>query len=92
MVMNWKRKSHEEYDILNFWNFPKGLGLNVKVGSFSPNAPEGQKLSLSDHMIQWAMGLTEVGFILFQYFDLHVNLKLIFLFIINFHCSNRACL
>ncbi|XP_027289727.1 vomeronasal type-2 receptor 116-like isoform X2 [Cricetulus griseus] len=60
VVVNWKRKSHEEYDILNFWNFPKGLGLNVKVGSFSPNAPEGQKLSLSDHMIQWAMGLTEI--------------------------------
>uniref|UniRef100_A0A8C2LKW7 Vomeronasal type-2 receptor 116 n=1 Tax=Cricetulus griseus TaxID=10029 RepID=A0A8C2LKW7_CRIGR len=60
VVMNWKRKSHEEYDILNFWNFPKGLKLNVKVGTFSPNAPEGQKLFLSDHMIQWATGLTEI--------------------------------
>ncbi|XP_021505187.1 vomeronasal type-2 receptor 116-like [Meriones unguiculatus] len=60
VVLDWKRKSHAEYDILNFWNFPKGLGLNVKVGTFFPNAPEGQKLSLSNHMIQWATGLTEI--------------------------------
>ncbi|XP_040590025.1 vomeronasal type-2 receptor 116-like [Mesocricetus auratus] len=60
VLLNWKRKSHEEYDILNFWNFPKGLGLNVKVGTFSTNAPKGQKLSLSSHMIQWATGLTEI--------------------------------
>ncbi|XP_006996684.3 vomeronasal type-2 receptor 116-like [Peromyscus maniculatus bairdii] len=59
VVLDWKRKSHAEYDILNFWNFPEGLGLNVKVGTFSPNAPEGQKLSLSYHMIQWATGITE---------------------------------
>ncbi|XP_027286795.1 vomeronasal type-2 receptor 116-like [Cricetulus griseus] len=58
-VLDWKRKSHAEYDILNFWNFPKGLGLKVKVGTFSPNAPGGQKLSLSSHMIQWSTGLTE---------------------------------
>ncbi|XP_036032579.1 vomeronasal type-2 receptor 116-like [Onychomys torridus] len=60
VVLDWKRKSHAEYDILNFWNFPKGLGINAKVGTFSPNAPEGQKLSLSYHMIQWATGLTEI--------------------------------
>ncbi|XP_003515569.1 vomeronasal type-2 receptor 116, partial [Cricetulus griseus] len=57
--MDLKRKSHADYDILNFLNFPKGLGLNVKVGTFFPNAPDGQKLSLSSHMIQWSTGLTE---------------------------------
>ncbi|XP_040590006.1 vomeronasal type-2 receptor 116-like [Mesocricetus auratus] len=60
VVLNWKLKSHEQYDILNFWNFPKGLKLNVKIGTFSPSAPEGKKLSLSSHMIQWATGLTEI--------------------------------
>ncbi|CAH7411649.1 vomeronasal type-2 receptor 116 [Phodopus roborovskii] len=60
VVLDWKRKSHEEYDILNFLNFPKGLVLNVKVGTFSPNAPEGEKLSLSSHMIQWSTGLTKI--------------------------------
>ncbi|KAL1765246.1 vomeronasal type-2 receptor 116-like [Sigmodon hispidus] len=60
VVLDWKRKSHAEYDILNFWNFPKGLGLNVKIGTFSPNAPEDQKLSLSYHMIQWVTGQTEI--------------------------------
>ncbi|XP_028644412.1 vomeronasal type-2 receptor 116-like, partial [Grammomys surdaster] len=59
VVLDWKRKSHVEYDILNFWNFPKGLGLNVKVGTFSPNAPKDQKLSISSNMIQWATGSTE---------------------------------
>ncbi|OBS83452.1 hypothetical protein A6R68_22558, partial [Neotoma lepida] len=75
VVLDQKRKSHAEYDILNFWNFPKGLEINAKVGTFSPNAPEGQKLSLSSHMIQWATGLTEVGFTLLQYFDLYINFK-----------------
>ncbi|XP_032752150.1 vomeronasal type-2 receptor 116-like isoform X1 [Rattus rattus] len=54
------RKSHVEYDILNFWNFPKGLGLNVKVGTFSPSAPKEQKLSVTSNMIQWATGSTEI--------------------------------
>nr|XP_006998288.2 vomeronasal type-2 receptor 116-like [Peromyscus maniculatus bairdii] len=60
VVLDQKRQSHVEYDILNFWNFPKGLEINAKVGTFSPNAPEGQKLFLSSHMIQWATGLTEI--------------------------------
>ncbi|NP_001092963.1 vomeronasal 2 receptor 24 precursor [Rattus norvegicus] len=60
VVLDYKRKSYVEYDILNFWNFPKGLGLNVKVGTFFPNAPKEQKLSISSNMIQWATGSTEV--------------------------------
>ncbi|XP_051033182.1 vomeronasal type-2 receptor 116-like [Phodopus roborovskii] len=57
VVLNWKRKPDAEYDILNFWNFPKGLALYVKVGTFFPKAPQ---FSLSDHMIQWASGFTEI--------------------------------
>ncbi|CAO2630171.1 Vomeronasal type-2 receptor 116 [Lemmus lemmus] len=55
-------KLDEEYDILNFWNFPNGLKQNMKVGTFSPKAPQGQQLFLSDHMIQWATGFTELPF------------------------------
>uniref|UniRef100_A0A8C8TNV7 Vomeronasal type-2 receptor 116-like n=1 Tax=Peromyscus maniculatus bairdii TaxID=230844 RepID=A0A8C8TNV7_PERMB len=53
MALEWKQKSDYKYDILNFWNFPKGLGLKVQVGTFLPNAPLGQQLSLSEQMIQW---------------------------------------
>ncbi|XP_032765793.1 vomeronasal type-2 receptor 116-like [Rattus rattus] len=60
MVLDFKMKSHIDYDIVNFWNFPKGLGLNVKVGTFSSNAPKDQKLSISSYMIQWATGSTEI--------------------------------
>ncbi|XP_055450824.1 vomeronasal type-2 receptor 116-like [Psammomys obesus] len=52
-IMDGRRNIDSEYDIHNFWNFPKGLGLKVKVGSFSANAPQGQQFSLSEPMIQW---------------------------------------
>ena len=57
------RRSEAEYAILNFWNFPEGLGLKVKVGKYSPHAPRGQELSLSEEMIEWAIGVPEVGWI-----------------------------
>ncbi|EHA98581.1 Vomeronasal type-2 receptor 26 [Heterocephalus glaber] len=53
-----RRKLDVVYDILNFWNFP-GLRLKVKLGTFNPHGPPGQKLSLSDDMIEWATGITE---------------------------------
>ncbi|XP_051017151.1 vomeronasal type-2 receptor 116-like [Acomys russatus] len=58
--LKWKQKLNVECDILNFWNFPKGLGLKVKVGTFSPNAPQGQQLLLSEQMIQWPEVFSEV--------------------------------
>ncbi|NP_001098042.1 vomeronasal receptor Vmn2r110 precursor [Mus musculus] len=58
--LDWRHKLNGEYDILNLWNLPKGLGQKVKIGSFSANAPEGQQLSLSEHMIQWAGGFSEI--------------------------------
>ncbi|XP_004646960.1 vomeronasal type-2 receptor 116-like [Octodon degus] len=54
-----KRKLETEYDIFNFWNFPEGLRIRMKVGEFSPHALHGQRLSLSDHLIQWATEITE---------------------------------
>uniref|UniRef100_A0A8C6IF49 Vomeronasal 2, receptor 94 n=1 Tax=Mus spicilegus TaxID=10103 RepID=A0A8C6IF49_MUSSI len=51
--LEWRQTKDSGYDILNLWNLPKGLGLKVKIGSFSANAPQGQQLSLSEQMIQW---------------------------------------
>ncbi|XP_076783579.1 vomeronasal type-2 receptor 116-like [Arvicanthis niloticus] len=60
MSLGGRQKINEEYDILNLWNLPKGLGKKVKIGSFSASAPEGQQLFLSDQMIQWAEGFSEI--------------------------------
>jgi vomeronasal 2 receptor len=65
--LDWRQTIDTEYDILNFWNLPKGLGLKVKIGSFSANAPQGQELSLSEQMIQWPEIFSEVGYILCQF-------------------------
>ncbi|XP_031207754.1 vomeronasal type-2 receptor 116-like [Mastomys coucha] len=60
MSLGLRQKLNAEYDILNLWNLPKGLGQKVKIGSFLANAPEGQQLSLSEPMIQWAGGFSEI--------------------------------
>ncbi|XP_051005354.1 vomeronasal type-2 receptor 116-like [Acomys russatus] len=59
-LMDERKNLDPGYDILNFWNFPKGLGLKVKVGTFSPNALRGQELSLSDQIIQWPTRFTKI--------------------------------
>eukprot|EP00072_Mus_musculus_P003307 NP_001098061.1 vomeronasal receptor Vmn2r120 precursor [Mus musculus] len=46
-------KLETKYDIFNFWNFPQGLGLKVKVGTFSSFLPRNKQFSLSDGMIEW---------------------------------------
>ncbi|XP_021010936.1 vomeronasal type-2 receptor 116-like [Mus caroli] len=58
--LNWRQTIDTDYDILNLWNLPKGLGLKVKIGSFSANAPQRQQLSLSEHMIQWPEIFSEI--------------------------------
>ncbi|XP_051034751.1 vomeronasal type-2 receptor 116 [Phodopus roborovskii] len=57
--LNPSQQVHMEYDILNFWNFPQGLGYKVKVGTFSPYFPSGQQLSLSEDRIEWSTGIKE---------------------------------
>ncbi|XP_012888949.1 PREDICTED: vomeronasal type-2 receptor 116-like, partial [Dipodomys ordii] len=59
VIWDEKRKLEPEYDILNIWNFPDGLALEVKVGKFSPYAPHGNQMSLSEDMVEWAIGTTE---------------------------------
>ena len=54
-------KSDSEYTIINFWKFPEGLGLKVKVGEYSQQAPCGQELSLAEAVIEWDTGITEVS-------------------------------
>nr|XP_051686738.1 vomeronasal type-2 receptor 116 [Oryctolagus cuniculus] len=49
----------KDYDILNYWNFPQGLQLQVKVGKFSPRAPHGHRLSISEEMIEWNVEFKE---------------------------------
>ncbi|XP_069859396.1 vomeronasal type-2 receptor 116-like [Dipodomys merriami] len=56
VILDEKRKLEPEYDILNIWNFPEGLELEVKVGKFSPYALRGNQLSLSEEMVQWSIG------------------------------------
>ncbi|XP_040597228.1 vomeronasal type-2 receptor 116-like [Mesocricetus auratus] len=60
VVLDPQRKLDTEYDIFNHWNFPVGLRQKMKIGTFSPNAPEGQEIFLSDHMIQWPTGFAEL--------------------------------
>nr|XP_013001863.2 vomeronasal type-2 receptor 116-like [Cavia porcellus] len=59
MHLNDEKKLDAEYDILNFWNFPDGLRLKIKLGTFTPHVPHGQQLSLTDNMIEWMTGITE---------------------------------
>ncbi|XP_069858172.1 vomeronasal type-2 receptor 116-like [Dipodomys merriami] len=59
VILNKKRKLEAEYDILNIWNFPEGLELEVKVGMFSPYAPHDNQLSLSEDMVEWSIETTE---------------------------------
>ncbi|XP_012891440.1 PREDICTED: vomeronasal type-2 receptor 116-like [Dipodomys ordii] len=59
VIWDNQRKLEPEYDIMNVWNFPEGLELEVKVGKFSPYAPHGNQLSLSEDMVQWSIETTE---------------------------------
>ncbi|XP_071068895.1 vomeronasal type-2 receptor 116-like [Dasypus novemcinctus] len=55
-----ERKLEASYDILNFWNFPEGFGFKVKVGHFDSAVPRDQQLSISEEVIEWATGFSEV--------------------------------
>ncbi|XP_048223910.1 vomeronasal type-2 receptor 116-like [Perognathus longimembris pacificus] len=63
VVLHDERKLEPEFDLVNIWNFPEGLELKVKVGKFSPYTLQGHQLSLSEDMVEWAMGSTEVCWI-----------------------------
>ncbi|XP_028640509.1 vomeronasal type-2 receptor 116-like isoform X4 [Grammomys surdaster] len=57
--MNHRENQCAEYDIFNIWNFPQGLGLKVKIGSYFPCFPQSQQLHISEDL-EWATGGTSV--------------------------------
>ncbi|XP_076781991.1 vomeronasal type-2 receptor 116-like isoform X2 [Arvicanthis niloticus] len=57
--MNHRENQCAEYDIFNIWNFPQGLGLKVKIGSYFPCSPQSQQLHISEDL-EWATGGTSV--------------------------------
>ncbi|XP_048223651.1 vomeronasal type-2 receptor 116-like [Perognathus longimembris pacificus] len=59
VILDNKKKLEAEYDIVNIWNFPQGLDLKVKIGHFSPFALHDHQLSLSEDLVEWAIGTTE---------------------------------
>ena len=61
--MNQRDKLKEEYDIFYIWNSPQGLGLKVKIGMFTPYFPNGQQVHLSEDMIEWARGSSQVSLV-----------------------------
>ena len=58
--LGWRQTIDEEYDILNLWNLPKGLGLKVKIGSYFPCFPQSQQLHISEDL-DWATGGSSVS-------------------------------
>nr|XP_058146460.1 vomeronasal type-2 receptor 116-like [Dasypus novemcinctus] len=59
MILDEARKLDTRFDILNFWNFPEGFGLKVKVGQFASDMPHDQQFSISEEMIEWNAGFSE---------------------------------
>ncbi|XP_076975499.1 vomeronasal type-2 receptor 116-like [Tamandua tetradactyla] len=59
VTLDEEKKLDASYDILNFWNFPEGFALKVKVGQFASDVPHNQQLSLSEELIEWAIGFSE---------------------------------
>ncbi|XP_051028828.1 vomeronasal type-2 receptor 116-like isoform X2 [Acomys russatus] len=58
--MNQREKLQEECDIFYISNLQQGLGIKVKIGSFSPYFPHGQQLHLSVEMMEWATGSKKI--------------------------------
>ncbi|ERE88304.1 zinc finger protein [Cricetulus griseus] len=59
VILDEKRKSVAEYDILNYCHFPTHFVHTLKIGMFSPFAPPGHQLTLHGDMIEWPLGFTE---------------------------------
>ncbi|XP_021045052.1 vomeronasal type-2 receptor 116-like isoform X2 [Mus pahari] len=60
-LVNMKHRENQcaDYDIFNIWNFPQGLGLKVKLGSYFPCFPQSQQLCISEDLVR-ATGGTSV--------------------------------
>ena len=53
--MSHRENECAEYSIFIIWNFPQGLGLKVKIGSYFPCFPQMQQLHIFEDM-EWATG------------------------------------
>ncbi|XP_052024912.1 vomeronasal type-2 receptor 116-like isoform X1 [Apodemus sylvaticus] len=53
--MSHRENQCAEYSIFIIWNFPQGLGLKVKIGSYFPCFPQMQQLHIFEDM-EWATG------------------------------------
>nr|XP_044997348.1 vomeronasal type-2 receptor 116-like [Jaculus jaculus] len=60
VTVNENTKIDADYDILHMWNFPRGLGIKVKIGQFSPYMNIGQQLYLSDKTKKWTTGSRQI--------------------------------
>ncbi|NP_001372120.1 vomeronasal 2, receptor 9 isoform 2 precursor [Mus musculus] len=60
-LVNMKHRENQcaEYDIFIIWNFPQGLGLKVKIGSYLPCFQQSQQLHISEDL-DWATEGTSV--------------------------------
>ncbi|XP_051018272.1 vomeronasal type-2 receptor 116-like isoform X3 [Acomys russatus] len=58
--MNQREKLQRKTDIFSISNWQQGLGIKLKIGSFSPYFPHGQQLHLSADMMEWATGSTKI--------------------------------
>ena len=64
MSMKDRENQCEVYDIFIIWNFPQGLGVKVKIGSYFPCVPWSQQLHIYEDL-KWATAGTSVGTISF---------------------------
>ncbi|XP_051846914.1 vomeronasal type-2 receptor 26-like [Antechinus flavipes] len=53
VVLDKKRKSMANYDILNYVTFTNDTEVLIKVGEFTPQAPRGQDFTIQEKAITW---------------------------------------
>lgn len=61
MNLDEARKLDAWFDIINFWKFPEGFGLKAKVGQFALDVSQNQQYFVSEEMIEWNAGFSEVS-------------------------------
>ncbi|XP_051846909.1 vomeronasal type-2 receptor 26-like [Antechinus flavipes] len=54
VVLDKKRNSVTNYDVLNYVTFSNDTEVLIKVGEFIPQAPLGQDLIIQEHAITWS--------------------------------------
>ncbi|XP_051845941.1 vomeronasal type-2 receptor 26-like [Antechinus flavipes] len=60
VVLDAKRKSMANYDILNYVTFSNDTEVLVKVGKFTPQATDGEEFTIQEKAVVWATRLRKV--------------------------------